>query len=58
VSAAGVIGRITTRRNRWWASPSLHSVLPRRIWFMSSFIMTPNDDGNASQSLSAFTTTS
>jgi hypothetical protein len=39
-------------------APEQHRNSGAKPWFMSSFIMTPNDHGNAGQSRSAFTTAS
>jgi len=52
-SSRGRSGLITTRRSASWSTPSLHSVLPRSTWFMSSFIITPDAEENVSQSRSA-----
>ena len=43
--AFGVRGRTSTSRSASCSAPSLHNVLPRSTWFISSFIMTPKREG-------------
>jgi hypothetical protein len=50
LSADGVSGLVMIRRRRLCSCPSLQRVLPLRTWFMWSFIITPNDDGNDDES--------